>query len=80
MKKLLKKKTSKDATPQTSSRGSRATQQETSSIQKRLFTGVDRRSVCGHARLSSSGGPNRLSEWDRTPITGTFYRPDVQKV
>ena len=22
----------------------------------------------------------RLSEWDRTPIKGTFYRPDVQKV
>ena len=22
----------------------------------------------------------QLSEWDRTPIKGTFYRPDVQKV
>ena len=46
----------KDPTPQMSSRGSRATQQETSSIHKRLITGVDRRSVCGHARSLSSGG------------------------
>ena len=42
--------------PKMSSRGSCATQQETSSIQKRLFTGVNRRRVCGHTRSSSSGG------------------------
>ena len=39
---------------QMSSGRSRTTRQETSALQKRLFTGMDRRSACGHAHTSSS--------------------------
>ena len=42
--------------PQMSSWRSRTPQPETSSLQKRLFTVMDGRSVCGHARTSSSRG------------------------
>ena len=46
----------KDPTPQMSSGRSRTPKQETSSLQKRLFTGMDGRGVCGHVRPSSSCG------------------------
>ena len=36
--------------------GSRASQQETSTLQKRVFTRLDGRSVCGDPRSSASGG------------------------
>ena len=42
--------------PQMSSGGSRATQQETSALQKRVFTRLDERSVCGDPRASASSG------------------------
>ena len=40
---------------------------------------MDGRSVCGHVRRHPVV-TYRLSEWDGTPIKGTFYEPDVQKV
>ena len=41
---------------------------------------MDGRSVCGHALRRHPVVTYRLSEWDGTPIKGTFYEPDVQKV
>ena len=34
----------------------------------------------GHANRRHPVVTYRLSEWDGTPIKGTFYEPDVQKV
>ena len=66
--------------PKMSRRRPRTLQQETSSLQKRLFTGMDGRSVViTHVRRHPVV-TYRLSEWDGTPIKGTFYEPDVQKV
>ena len=41
---------------------------------------MDGRSVCGHALRRHPVVTYRLSEWDGTPIKGTFYEPDVQNV
>ena len=59
---------------------SRTPQQETSSLQKRLFTGMDGRSVVVTHVRRHPVVTYRLSEWDGTPIKGTFYEPDVPKV
>ncbi|CAH3168453.1 unnamed protein product, partial [Porites lobata] len=58
----------------------RTPQQETSSLQKRLFPGMDGRSVAVTHVRRHPVVTYRLSEWDGTPIKGTFYEPDVQKV
>ena len=66
--------------PKMSRRRPRTLQQETSSLQKRLFTGMDGRSVVVTHVRRHPVVTYRLSEWDGTPIKGTFYEPDVQKV
>ena len=65
--KLYGQRLDQDPTPQMSSGRSRTPQQEKSSLQKSLFPVMDGRSVRRHPVVTY-----RYSEWDGTPIKGTF--------
>ena len=68
-----------EQTPQMSSGRSRATQQETSSTQKIIFTRLDRRSVCGEARASASRGYVSTQQMGWNPYKRNFLRTRCAK-
>ena len=41
---------------------------------------MDRRGVCGSSNTKGCCSHYKVEEWDGTPIVGTFYEQDLQKV
>ena len=77
---LWKEERDKSEETAVQSRGSCETQQEVQNVQERLFTRLDRRGVCGETRAEGRVPTYKVDEWDGTPIKGTFYEQDLQKV
>ena len=57
------------------------TQQEVQNVQERVSTGLDRGRVFVVKRVQKGKVPTyKVNEWDGTPVEGTFYEQDLQKV
>ena len=61
-------------------RESSSVEQEGMNVQERVFATMDGRSVCGVARGARSSDYLRVKKMDGTPLQGTFYEQDMQKV